>query len=72
MPSTKFNASIDMELGSDGKIYVLEYGKGWFTKNPDAALSRIDYSSGELIKKTAAAKNTAPSAIDSAQFKQGH
>jgi cytochrome c len=46
MPSTKLNAVIDMETGPDGKIYMLEYGSGWFTKNPDAGLARIDYISG--------------------------
>lgn len=48
MENTKFNAPIDMEVGPDGKIYVLEYGNGWFAKNPDAGLSRIDYSEGNL------------------------
>lgn len=48
MGGTKFNAPIDMEVGPDGKLYVLEYGNGWFAKNPDAALSRIDYSSGNV------------------------
>lgn len=46
MPNTKFNSLIDMELGPDGRIYTLEYGNGWFSKNPDAALSRIDYNGG--------------------------
>lgn len=46
MPSTKFNALIDMEMGSDGRIYMLEYGNGWFSKNPDAGLFRIDYNGG--------------------------
>nr|MBI1229424.1 PKD domain-containing protein [Cytophagales bacterium] len=46
MPSVKNNALIDMELGPDGKLYYLEYGNGWFSKNPDAALSRIDYNPG--------------------------
>ncbi|MGZ3756746.1 MAG: ThuA domain-containing protein [Mucilaginibacter sp.] len=46
MPTTKFNAPIDMETGPDGRIYVLEYGNGWFTKNADAGLSRIDYNRG--------------------------
>ncbi|WP_295128296.1 ThuA domain-containing protein [uncultured Chitinophaga sp.] len=46
MPSTKFNAPIDMEMGPDGRLYVLEYGNGWFSKNPDAALVRIDYNGG--------------------------
>lgn len=39
-------APIDMEEGPDGKLYILEYGKGWFTKNPDAAITRIDYLKG--------------------------
>lgn len=46
MPSTKFNAPIDMETGPDGRIYVLEYGNGWFQKNADAGLARIDYNRG--------------------------
>lgn len=46
MPGTKFNAIIDMEMGPDGRIYVLEYGNGWFSKNQDAGLSRIDYNGG--------------------------
>ncbi|QYH39643.1 PKD domain-containing protein [Algoriphagus sp. NBT04N3] len=46
MPNTKFNSLIDMEMGPDGKIYILEYGNGWFTKNPDAGLSRIDFNGG--------------------------
>jgi cytochrome c len=43
---TKFNNPSDMELGPDGRLYVLEYGSGWFAKNPDAGLVRIDYISG--------------------------
>jgi cytochrome c len=46
MEHTKFNAPIDMELGPDGRIYILEYGNGWYEKNPDAGLSVIDYNSG--------------------------
>lgn len=46
MASTKFNAPIDMEMGPDGRIYILEYGNGWFSKNPDAGLYRIDYNGG--------------------------
>ena len=43
MPKTKFHAPIDIEVGPDGRFYVLEYGSGWFSKNEDAGLSRIDY-----------------------------
>jgi cytochrome c len=46
MSNIKLAAPIDMELGPDGKLYILEYGKGWFTKNPDAGIVRIDYLKG--------------------------
>jgi glucose/arabinose dehydrogenase/cytochrome c551/c552/type 1 glutamine amidotransferase len=51
MPSTSFAAPVDMEIGPDGRIYVLEYGKGWFTKNEDAGISRIDYIAGNRPPK---------------------
>ncbi|MFY7922615.1 MAG: ThuA domain-containing protein [Gemmatimonas sp.] len=38
-----FSAPIDMELGPNGQLYVLEYGKAWFAKNADAGLSTIEY-----------------------------
>jgi glucose/arabinose dehydrogenase len=43
MGHTKFNSAIDIEVGPDGRFYVLEYGTGWFSKNADAGLARIDY-----------------------------
>jgi cytochrome c len=43
MEGTKFAAPVDIELGPDGHLYILEYGLGWFTKNKDSGLSRIDY-----------------------------
>ncbi|PUZ27629.1 Glucose/arabinose dehydrogenase, beta-propeller fold [Chitinophaga costaii] len=46
VPHMKFNGMIDMEMGPDGRLYVLEYGSGWFSKNADAALSRIDFNGG--------------------------
>jgi cytochrome c len=46
VPNTRFNSMIDMEVGKDGRIYVLEYGNGWFNKNPDAGIARIDYLAG--------------------------
>jgi len=51
MQHTQFNAPVDVELGPDGKLYVLEYGNGWFQKNPDAGLSRIDFNKGNLAPK---------------------
>lgn len=46
MPNTKLNSAIDMEMGPDGRLYILEYGTGWFTPNADAALSRVDFNGG--------------------------
>ncbi len=54
MEHTKLNNCIDFEVGLDGKFYLLEYGSGWFSKNPDAGLSRIDYISGNRAPKIAA------------------
>ncbi len=54
MEHTKLNNCIDMEVGPDGKLYLLEYGSGWFSKNPDAGLSRIDYNPGNIAPKITA------------------
>ncbi|QCR23147.1 ThuA domain-containing protein [Pontibacter sp. SGAir0037] len=51
MANTTFNSQMDMEVGPDGKIYIVEYGKGWFMANPEAALVRIDYIAGNLPPK---------------------
>ncbi len=51
MEHTPLRAGIDMEVGPDGRIYVLEYGKGWFTQNADAGIARIDYISGNRPPK---------------------
>ncbi|SMO32008.1 ThuA domain-containing protein [Fodinibius sediminis] len=46
MKGTEFNAPIDMEVGPEGRIYILEYGSGWFAQNDDSGLLRIDYNGG--------------------------
>ena len=51
MQNAKLAAVIDMEVGPDGRFYLLEYGKGWYTKNPDAGLSRVDYLAGNRPPK---------------------
>ncbi|MES2830006.1 MAG: PQQ-dependent sugar dehydrogenase [Bacteroidota bacterium] len=51
MANVELAAPIDMELGPDNKLYILEYGKGWFSKNPDAALVRIDYNNSATVAK---------------------
>ncbi|NRQ40342.1 PKD domain-containing protein [Nonomuraea sp. NN258] len=43
LPSIVFDNPMDLEFGPDGALYVLEYGDGFFSENPDAQLARIDY-----------------------------
>ncbi|MDN3688248.1 ThuA domain-containing protein [Cyclobacterium jeungdonense] len=44
MPSTDFEKIIDMELGPDGALYILEYGKVWYAPNTNARLSRLEFN----------------------------
>ena len=37
---------MDMEFGPDGALYTLEYGDGFFSENPEAELSRVDFVRG--------------------------
>src|SRR5690625_7494771 len=39
----EWSGIIDMEFGPDGSLYILEYGKGFFSENHEAGLYRIDY-----------------------------
>lgn len=42
----KFSRPMDMIVDKNGAIWILEYGTQWFSKNPDARLSRIEYARG--------------------------
>jgi glucose/arabinose dehydrogenase/cytochrome c551/c552 len=66
MDHTKLHNCIDMEVGPDGKLYLLEYGTAWFQKNADAGLSRIDYNAAV---STAAAQ---PDAVSSDSSSSAH
>ncbi|MCF7569025.1 ThuA domain-containing protein [Sabulilitoribacter arenilitoris] len=46
MPSTEFSHPMDMIFGSDGNLYVLEYGQKWNSQNLDARLNKISYTRG--------------------------
>lgn len=45
-PEVKLNNLIDMEMGPNGKVYLLEYGSGWFSQNANSGLSYIEYNGG--------------------------
>ncbi|GAA4586942.1 glucose/arabinose dehydrogenase [Actinoplanes octamycinicus] len=46
LPEIVFDNPMDLEFGPDGALYVLEYGDGYFSENPEAQLARIDYVRG--------------------------
>ena len=63
VPNLKFNNAIDVEVGPDGRLYGVEYGTGWFTKNADASLFRIDYNGGNRAPKPMIAVNKTSGSI---------
>ncbi|MDR6564829.1 MULTISPECIES: PQQ-dependent sugar dehydrogenase [unclassified Arcicella] len=47
MPTTgDFRRPVDMEIGPDGSVYLLEYGSVYGIDNEDARLVKIDFNSG--------------------------
>lgn len=54
LKDARYNSMIDMEMGPDGKLYVLEYGNGWFKKNPESGIVRIDYNPGNRAPEVSA------------------
>ncbi len=44
--SIQLSRPMDMIIDKNGSLWVLEYGTQWFSSNPDARLSRIDYFRG--------------------------
>jgi cytochrome c len=44
VPWERFRRPIDLDVGPDGALYVLEFGSGYFGDNSDAQISRIEYS----------------------------
>jgi glucose/arabinose dehydrogenase/PKD repeat protein len=50
---------MDMEYGPNGALYVLEYGDGYFSENPDAQLSQINFVRGNHTPVAKAAASPA-------------
>src|SRR5699024_3673660 len=42
----QFACPMDMHVGPEGGLYLLEYGSNWFSKNQNAKLVRITYTEG--------------------------
>ncbi|MEM6737732.1 MAG: c-type cytochrome, partial [Bacteroidota bacterium] len=63
LDSQQFNKIIDMELGPDGSLYILEYGQLGYRQNADAALRRIVYVEGKPKPLLAEETKPVPSAF---------
>lgn len=55
MDDTEFTSISDMEIGPSGKIYIIEYGSGWFSKNINSSLAVIEYNAGNRPPQAALA-----------------
>lgn len=68
MPNTKFSSPMDMAFGPSGDLYMLEYGTGWFRKNDDARLIRIEYTDGnrkpQIVINANATKGALPFVVE--------
>ena len=62
LPSFTFIRPIDLKIGPDGSMYVIEWGTGFNGSNPDAKLVRIDYTGGNHAP-VAVAKGTPDSGL---------
>src|SRR5439155_15888294 len=54
---------IDMKFGTEGDLYVLEYGSNWFRKSENAKLVRIEYNAGNRTPIVNATANASGGAI---------
>jgi glucose/arabinose dehydrogenase/type 1 glutamine amidotransferase len=62
LPSFAFKRPIDLKIGPDGCIYLIEWGTGYNGSNPDARLVRIEYTGGSH-SPVAMAKGTPDSGL---------
>lgn len=46
VPAYRPSEIIDIKFGSQGDLYVLDYGSTWFAKSADSQLVRIEYNGG--------------------------
>ena len=46
LPQLNVVAPMDMQIASDGAVYILAYGTNWFAKNTDSGIIRVEYSEG--------------------------
>ncbi|XMO85502.1 ThuA domain-containing protein [Algibacter sp. AS12] len=60
-PHVEINSAMDMELGPNGRLYILEYGSGWYSHNLNSSLGYIAYNAGNrppVIENVTVNKNS--------------
>jgi len=63
LPGVALSHPIDMAFGPNGDLYVLEYGTGWFLKNDDSRLVRIEFNEGNRRPNVQAAASQKAGAV---------
>ena len=63
LPDMDLVKPIDLEFGPDGALYLLEYGQNYFLNNPEAKLSRIEYTPGNRPPVPIIEANTTQGAV---------
>ena len=53
VPWERFIRPVDIDVGPDGELFVLEFGSAFFGNNADARVSRIEYSPTGQLRPTA-------------------
>ena len=56
MPDMEFLRPMDMDIGPDGRFYLIEWGTSYGGNNPDARIVRLDFTPG----RTAGAASPSP------------
>lgn len=46
LPQLKVVAPMDIQIASDGAVYILAYGTNWFARNNDSGIIRVEYAEG--------------------------
>lgn len=51
LPNIEWNNPVDIVMSPQGDMYILEYGRGWYTANEDARLVHLKYTPGNRSPK---------------------
>jgi glucose/arabinose dehydrogenase len=77
LPNLTFQRPMDMKIGPDGVMYMIEWGSGFGGGNSDSQLIRIDYVKPRLLAATVLAQATSGRSVelswnDNSHFETGY